>query len=127
MGEKSTTIKERVLLLSEQQTVSKTKFFTELGQSYSSFTGRNKKTAVPSDFLSRLLVKYPQCNSHWLLTGKGEMIMTTKKVSDTDIKILEAQNNDLNKLIETLKLNLNQQNEQILELKKQLQLLKGDI
>ena len=61
MGNKPTTIKERVLVLAEQQTISKTKFFTQLGQSYSSFTGRDKKSAVPSDFLSRLLAKYPQC------------------------------------------------------------------
>jgi cell division protein FtsB len=108
MTNKPTTIKERVLLLSEQQTVSKTKFFTELGQSYSSFTGRNKKTAVPSDFLSRLLVKYPQCNSHWLLTSKGNMLS-----ANNDVKALEIENTDLK--------------EEIIALKKQISLLKGNV
>ena len=103
MTNKPTTIKERVLLLSEQQTVSKTKFFTELGQSYSSFTGRNKKTAVPSDFLSRLIVKYPQCNSHWLLTGKGEMTSTNKSISTNEIKVLEIENRELKEEILVLK------------------------
>jgi hypothetical protein len=98
MSNKITTIKERVLLLSEQQTVSKTKFFTELGQSYSNFTGRNKKTAVPSDFLTRLLTRYPQCNSQWLLTGKGEMLITNQN--------LEKQNKDLKKEIVELRTQL---------------------
>ncbi len=114
MSNKPTTIKERVLLLADQQTISKTKFFTELGQSYSSFTGRNKKTAVPSDFLSRLLVKYPNCNSHWLLTGKGEMITPLR--DDTS---LEIKNKELNKKIIELEKKLNQHKEQLLELKNQ--------
>ena len=118
MSNKPTTIKERVLLLADQQTISKTKFFTELGQSYSSFTGRNKKTAVPSDFLSRLLVKYPGCNSHWLLTSKGKMMTTL--TNPNDASNLEIQNKELNKKIIELEKKINQQNEQILELKDQV-------
>ena len=101
MTNKPTTIKERVLLICEQQEKSKTKFFTELGQSYSSFTGRNKKTAVPSDFLSRLMAKYPNCNSHWLLTGKGEMTVSKTKLNNDTLKELESQNEILkNEIIE---------------------------
>lgn len=95
MATKSTTIKERILQLSEEQPVSKTKFFTELGQSYSNFTGRNKKTAIPSDFLSRLLNKYPNCNSHWLLTGKGEMISSNKSKTIDELQIVQNENNNL--------------------------------
>ena len=123
MSNKSTTIKERVLLLADQQTVSKTKFFTELGQSYSSFTGRNKKTAVPSDFLSRLLAKYTQCDPRWLLTGKGKMISTTIS-SHSAVKLSETQSTGLNTRIKELEQTIKQQDLEILSLQNQLNQIK---
>ena len=73
MSGKPTTIKERVLMICEEQTVSKTKFFTQFGQSYSNFTGRDKKSPISSYFLTRMVIKYPNYNLKWLLTGVGEM------------------------------------------------------
>ena len=108
MSNKPSTIKERVLILAEQQTISKTKFFTQLGQSYSSFTGRDKKSAVPSDFLSRLLAKYPQCNPNWLLTGKGEMAVSTLTDNSNYINELELENKKLKKIITELESKINQ-------------------
>lgn len=100
MNQKTTSIKERILLLSELQNISKTKFFSELGQSYSNFTGRNKKTAVPSDFLSRLLTKYPKCNSYWLLTGKGKIDNPNTPTNTIEFETLQEEIVRLKQLLE---------------------------
>jgi len=97
MSIKPTTIKERVLMICEEQTVSKTKFFTQFGQSYSNFTGRDKKSPISSDFLTRMVTKYPNYNLKWLLTGVGEMI------SVTNCELLEIENKELKREIELLK------------------------
>jgi len=107
MSGKPTTIKERVLLICEEQTVSKTKFFTQFGQSYSNFTGRDKKSPISSDFLTRMVIKYPNYNLKWLLTGAGEMISTANNDS------LKIENVELKREIEVLKQSVKEQNERI--------------
>jgi len=115
MSGKPTTIKERILMICEEQTVSKTKFFTQFGQSYSNFTGRDKKSPISSEFLTRMVVKYPNYNSHWILTGQGEMITVVK--SESSIDDVSIENKDLKRKIELLEENLKEQNEIIETLK----------
>jgi len=100
MSGKPTTIKERILMICAEQTVSKTKFFTQFGQSYSNFTGRDKKSPVSSEFLTRMVVKYPTYNSHWILTGQGNMIISTS--SNSKMEELESDNNELRNRIKLL-------------------------
>jgi len=100
MSGKPTTIKERILMICAEQAVSKTKFFTQFGQSYSNFTGRDKKSPVSSEFLARMVVKYPNYNLKWLLTGVGEMISASKNSSV--IINLEIENRDLKCKVELL-------------------------
>ena len=97
MSEKPTTIKQRVLMICDEQTVSKTKFFTQFGQSYSNFTGRDKKSPISSDFLTRMVIKYPNYNLKWLLTGVGDM------VNVNEVKELELENKELKNEIKLLK------------------------
>ena len=84
-------------MICEEQTISKTKFFTQFGQSYSNFTGRDKKSPISSDFLTRMVTKYPNYNLSWLLTGVGEMIKTN------EVKDLEIENKELKNQIKCLK------------------------
>ncbi|HSW65217.1 MAG TPA: hypothetical protein VLH56_18195 [Dissulfurispiraceae bacterium] len=50
-------------------------FERSMGMSNASF-GKSLKTggSIGSDKLENILIKYPEINSHWLLTGKGEML-----------------------------------------------------
>lgn len=53
-------------------------FFNEIGMTYGSFKGSQRKSSLNSDALERILSKFPDINAQWLLTGKGEMLETKK-------------------------------------------------
>lgn len=74
MDKKNTNIKERVLLISKNKGVSYEKFFKELDITYSNFKGKQKKTGLNSNVLDKIISKYPDISTYWLLTGKGDMI-----------------------------------------------------
>jgi phage repressor protein C with HTH and peptisase S24 domain len=69
-----TTIKERVLLFCEFKGFKKELFFKELGFSYANFKGIQKKSALNSDAIDKIISKYPELSLSWLITGNGEMI-----------------------------------------------------
>ena len=102
MSGKPTTVKERILMICEEQTVSKTKFFTQFGQSYSNFTGRDKKSPISSEFLTRMVIKYSNYNSHWVLTGLGEMVSADNNDLEIENKELKLRVESLEKQIELL-------------------------
>lgn len=75
----SLTVKERILLVAGYAKLSKTEFFKDLGMSYASFKGDQKKTGLSSDALLRVLSKYPEINPSWLLLGEGEMVRSESR------------------------------------------------
>ena len=72
-----TNIKERILYFIENQGEKKELFFEELGMSYANFKGIQKKSALGSDKIDKILSKYPNLNLDWLFTGQGEMLKNT--------------------------------------------------
>lgn len=68
-----TNIKERVLQVSDYYKVKKELFFEELGLSYANFKGIQKKSALSSDSIDKILTKYNNVSAEWLVTGKGAM------------------------------------------------------
>ncbi len=67
-------IKERILQIAKNKRIKQSDFFVEIGTTRGNFTGEQKQSAVRSDLLGRILLKYPDVNSRWLLTGEGEML-----------------------------------------------------
>lgn len=80
MEDKSTYIKERILLISDYLHISKEEFTASLGASYGNFKGKSKYTSVGSDILVEILTKYPEINIAWILTGEGEMLRASNIV-----------------------------------------------
>lgn len=72
-----TTIKERILQISNYKRVSKEKFFEELEVSYGNFKGKAKESALNSNILEKIIAKMPEISAEWLLTGKGEMLKSS--------------------------------------------------
>ena len=72
-----TTIKDRVLQISDYKGVSKEKFFEELEVSYGNFKGKAKESALNSNVLEKIIAKMPEISAEWLLTGKGEMLKSS--------------------------------------------------
>ena len=92
-----TNIKERVLYFIENQGEKKETFFEDLGMSYANFKGVQKKSALGSDKIDKILSKYPDLNLEWLFSGKGEMLKggntnteTSKEESVKGIPLVNA-------------------------------------
>ena len=78
-----TNIKERVLYFIENQGEKKETFFEDLGMSYANFKGVQKKSALGSDKIDKILSKYPDLNLEWLFSGKGEMLKSEPTKTET--------------------------------------------
>jgi len=78
-----TNIKERVLYFIENQGEKKETFFEDLGMSYANFKGVQKKSALGSDKIDKILSKYPDLNLEWLFSGKGEMLKSGNTNTET--------------------------------------------
>lgn len=68
------TIKERILEYTDRKGLSKEKFFSELGVTYGNFKGKAKEKSLSSDVLAKIVTKYTDINTDWLLTGNGKML-----------------------------------------------------
>lgn len=68
-----TTIKDRVLQISEYYGIKKEQFFKELELSYANFKGKQKESALSSDAIDKILTKYPKISTNWLVKGEGEI------------------------------------------------------
>ena len=69
MDNKKTNIKERVLQIAKNQGIGVEKFFASIESSYSNFKGEQKKTALGSDTIDKIVSKYPDVDLNWLITG----------------------------------------------------------
>lgn len=93
MSKNLPTIKDRILYFAENQENTKQDFFKKTGLNYSNFTGKSKDSDLNSKSVAEILLKYPQINPTWLLTGEGEMLRaTTQNVS------FKGQNKHLNNI-----------------------------
>lgn len=85
-------IKERVLYISESKGITREKFFEDLGITYGNFKGKAKGKALSSDVLAKIIAKYPEISSEWLLTGNGEMLKSegaTEVIKTPRVEIIE--------------------------------------
>lgn len=69
-------LKKNILYFIDFKGISKSKFYKETGISRSVL---DKKTGLSEDNIAKFIAKYPEVNSHWLLTGEGEMLKTEQK------------------------------------------------
>lgn len=87
MSTKLSTIKERILQLSENLGVTKQEFFKKIEITYGNFTGDKKKTPINSNAIENILRIYPETNLMWLITGAGDMFNeASKKIEYPELK-----------------------------------------
>jgi len=79
-------MKDRIEKIIRDEGISSSKFADELGIQRSSIShilsGRNKPSL---DVFQRILRKYPNINSDWLILGIGNMYKDTKTIEQKDI------------------------------------------
>lgn len=100
--------------------ISYEKFFPSIGMSYANFRGNAKKTPINSDTLAILLTKYENINTIWLLTGEGEMLLS----SENNLKEISKDSNIYERLIKELEKRIADKEEIIKSLREQIELLK---
>ncbi|CAM4117165.1 MULTISPECIES: hypothetical protein [Flavobacterium] len=77
-----TKIKERIIYFIENQGFKKGEFFKEIEVSSANFRGNALKTPLNSSTIENIITIYPQLNLHWLITGKGDMLLESKDSSN---------------------------------------------
>lgn len=117
MENTESNIKERILQISDYYKVNKEDFFRELGVSYANFKGVQKKSALNSDTIAKVMSNYPDINPVWLVCGTGDMLEDEIQLDDAELKelyekvinllekkieVLEERLSDKNKIIEVL-------------------------
>lgn len=87
-----TTINQRIEFLINELGISAKQFADKLSTSGSRIsnitTGRNKPD---SEILSSIAKKFTNVNSHWLLTGEGEMLKQSKPYNDTQLTTIASE------------------------------------
>ena len=100
MSKKIPNIKDRILFFAENQEISKQEFFRKTGLNYSNFTGKSKYSDLNSKYLAEILLKYPNINPFWLLTGEGEREMSDIiKTAQSQLTESQKQISDLIKIL----------------------------
>lgn len=67
-------IKLRLLQFAEIQHIPKVEFYEKIEMRQSNFAGKCAESALKSDNIVKVLMKYPELNPDWLLLGMGEML-----------------------------------------------------
>ena len=97
---KISEIKGRFLQFLDTQNVSVYKFSTESGISKSQFSGKSLESELGGSQISEILTHFPELNSDWLLTGKGEMLrpasQTVGNISHSTAVGVNVNGNDIN-------------------------------
>src|SRR5690554_4081372 len=83
-------IKERIIQLVENKGIAKENFYTKIGMTSASFRGKAKETPINSTAIENILSEIPDVNPVWLLTGKGEMLLSNYIVEEVPAEITYA-------------------------------------
>lgn len=87
MDEKTTTIKERILYVSDYKGIGKENFLESINQSYSNYKGKSKLSIPGADVLVEIMSIYPDINLEWLLTGNGNILKNNNGESTQVFKL----------------------------------------
>lgn len=119
------TVKERLMLFIKHINLSQAKFEKAIGAG-NGFVNNISKS-IGGDKLQRILCEFPELNTHWLMTGEGEMLKGSPvenlgiQLSDLAFSaILYEREKESN---EVLKDHVNSLKEYIGQLSKQIQFL----
>ena len=75
--DKTLTIKERIIAFLDRSNIKKVDFYNTTGIEASNFKGKNKSSQPGSDMLVKILTLYPELSANWLLTGRGNMLISS--------------------------------------------------
>lgn len=93
-------IKDRVIQLIEYKGIAKESFYTKIGMTSANFRGTAKKTPLNSTAIENVLSEIPDANPMWLLTGKGNMILSNITADNDLIIYLREKDKKIEELLQ---------------------------
>ncbi len=93
-------IKDRVIQLIEYKGIAKEAFYTKIGMTSANFRGTAKKTPLNSTAIENVLSEIPDANPMWLLTGKGNMILSNITADNDLIIYLREKDKKIEELLQ---------------------------
>ena len=80
---------------------------------------RKGKSSFRADDIGKILIVFEEINGHWIMTGKGDMLVSESYPTESAItQFLKKQNRELMEKIESLNREIGDLKRQITELKK---------
>lgn len=113
--QKSSVVRDRLIALCEALDISRREFSISIGRTPTYVTSLNND--ITSGVLNDILIRYPQVNLMWLITGKGE-IFITQEPTGALFQHLKEENKELKIKNEKLNRELGRLEGQITEMKK---------
>lgn len=92
-------IKDRVIQLIEYKGIAKELFYAKIGMTSANFRGAAKKTPLNSAAIENILSEIPDTNPTWLLTGKGNMILSNITADNDLIIYLREKDKKIEELL----------------------------
>lgn len=83
--EENSKIKGRLLQFLDNKKITKQKFCTKTGISYSNIKGKAQKSELGGIQIVKILEVFPEINPEWLLLGKGEMLRNGGVSGDNNV------------------------------------------
>ncbi|MDB0602602.1 hypothetical protein PL373_15985 [Tenacibaculum maritimum] len=122
-------IKERILKVVGFKGFKKEDFFNKIGMTSANFRGKAKERPINSIAIENIFTVIPDLSLIWLLTGKGEMLVSEigeksekseiekeNKELNTEIRELNTENRVLNREIRELNTEIKNLNNEIIQL-----------
>lgn len=94
-------IKERIQLLIKGLNISGRAFSLSIGQSDS--WSRTIGKTIGADVIGNILLRYPEVNVHWLITGNGDMFSSNDENTASDKATPYYLNNNYKELYEEVR------------------------
>lgn len=101
------SIKERIKEIAVFKGISYEEFFSKLEVAPTNFRGSKLKTGVNSDLIEKIVTLFPDINSEWIITGKGEKtavpnILNDPKANYSKEGLLESLQKEIERLKQSI-------------------------
>ncbi|MBE7693057.1 hypothetical protein [Tenacibaculum finnmarkense] len=122
-------IKERILKVVGFKGFKKEDFFNKIGMTSANFRGKAKERPINSIAIENIFTVIPDLSLIWLLTGKGEMLVSEigEKSEKGEKSEIEKENKELNTEIRELNTENRVLNREIRELNTEIKNLNNEI
>lgn len=114
-NEKNRMVKQRILQIIDNKKLTKSIFFQKTGLKRGFLDSDKLEQAVSDRQIAMIIAAFPDVDTDWLITGKGEMLRTSEAHHPSG-EAYSASDNHMQSLIDILNRTLSEKDKQISQL-----------